>query len=136
MSRRRVLVYVAGPFRAKTPYDVELNCDRARAVAVAVARTVRGFPCCPHTMGRGLSGACPDQVWLDGDLDMMEVCDAVVVLPNFEKSSGTLGEVAVASTERIPTFFLSKVSDDPEDLFSCEGGEVLRELLGGSAPWS
>ena len=136
MSRRRVLVYVAGPFRAKTPYEVELNCDRARAVAAAIARTVKGFPVCPHTMGRGLSGACSDQVWLDGDLDMMEMCEAVVVLPNYRNSSGTLGEIAVASEERIPVFFLSRASDDPEDLFLCEDGKILRELLGGATPWS
>lgn len=112
----KTLVYVAGSFRAKTPYLVEKNIRAAEYLSVAVANTSEGFPVCPHTMGRYLSGAAPDQVWLDGDLEMMRRCDAVLVCPGYEKSSGTLAEIAEAFQVGIPIYYAKEVSDRAEDL--------------------
>jgi nucleoside 2-deoxyribosyltransferase len=98
------LVYIAGPFRAPTPWQVEQNIRDAEAISVAVARMPGLFPVCPHTMGRFLSGAAPDKVWLEGDLEMLRRCDAVLLVPRWYRSSGTRAELVEAHRLGIPVF--------------------------------
>jgi|SRR5580704_2997662 hypothetical protein len=97
------LIYVVGPYRAEGHWQVLENIRRAEALALEVWRL--GAACiCPHKNTAFFSGAAPDQLWLDGDLEMVRRCDALVCVPGWERSSGSRGEVALANELGIPVF--------------------------------
>lgn len=97
------VVYVCGPFRGANSWEIECNIRRAEALALQVWQT--GAACiCPHANTRFYQGAAPDAVWLDGDLELLRRCDAVLTTANWGKSSGARAEVALASTLALPIF--------------------------------
>lgn len=97
------VVYVAGPFRGPTSWEIEENIRRAERLALDVWRL--GAACiCPHTNTRFFQGAANDEVWLRGDLAILEKCDAVMLTPDWERSSGATAEVAHAKARGIPVF--------------------------------
>lgn len=92
------LIYIAGPYRGKTREAVELNIATARRVALLIAQAGH-MPVIPHANTAGfehLDPDIPDQFWLDGTLALMLKCDAVVLCPGWDKSSGTLAEIRKA----------------------------------------
>lgn len=107
----RPVVYVAGPYRARTPgpgggynhWAQEQNIRQAEDVALDVWR-LGGAAVCPHLNTAHFQGALPDEVWLQGDLDILARCDAVMLVPGWEDSTGTRAEVAFADAHGIPTF--------------------------------
>lgn len=97
------LVYVVGPYRAATERAVVENIRNAEAVALMIWQA--GFVAiCPHMNTALFGGACPDEVWLAGDLEILRRCDAVVVCPGWHASTGSRAEVATAKTLGIPVF--------------------------------
>lgn len=97
------LVYVAGPFRGKNHWEVECNIRRAEALSLEVWRSGVAV-ICPHTNTRFFDGAADDRVWLEGDLEILKRCDAVVVTLDWERSSGARAEVDLAKTLGLPVF--------------------------------
>jgi hypothetical protein len=108
-------IYVAGPFRASTPEGVAANVAAAGKVALAIWR-LGHVAICPHMNTATFDKLAPDRAFLDGTLSMMLRCDAVVFLPTWILSTGSRGELLLASKKKIPTFFSERVSDRPEDL--------------------
>lgn len=58
------VVYIAGPYRANTPWGIEQNVRRAEKVGLHVAE-MGAIPIIPHTMYRYFQNAMPDQFWLN-----------------------------------------------------------------------
>ena len=98
------LIYVAGPFRATNSWDMEANIRRAETLALEVWRA-GAAAICPHSNTRFYQGAAPDEVWLDGDLEMVRRSDALVMTPDWERSSGARGEHDLAVGLGIPVFY-------------------------------
>jgi len=97
------LIYIAGPYRAKGEWQVVENIRRAEAIALEVWRL--GAACiCPHKNTAFFNGSLPDQVWLDGDLEIVRRCDAILCAPGWERSVGSLGEIALARQLGLPVF--------------------------------
>lgn len=97
------VVYVAGPFRGPNHWEVEQNVRRAEELALLAWR--EGFAVlCPHTNTRFFDGAAEDRVWLEGDLEMLRRCDAVLMVPGWERSRGATAERAEAIKCEIPVF--------------------------------
>lgn len=97
------VVYVAGPYRAGTAYQVEQNINAARAVALEWWR--RGWVAiCPHANTAHFDGELPDQVWLDGDKELVRRCDALALVEGWDRSTGALGELGVALKLGIPVY--------------------------------
>jgi hypothetical protein len=97
------VVYVAGPYRAATEYQVLLNIRKAEELALRVWRS--GAACiCPHKNTAFFGGAADDSVWLRGDLEIIRRCDAVVCVEGWQKSRGAIGEVELARELGIPVF--------------------------------
>ena len=97
------VVYIAGPFRGPDAWTIECNIRRAETLALEVWRA--GFAViCPHTNTRFFHEAAPDSVWLEGDIEILHRCDAVLVTPDWAMSQGAMAEVAIAQKAEIPVF--------------------------------
>lgn len=100
------LIYVAGPYRAATRDDIARNIDAARVVGISAA-ALGWFPVIPHANTAHMELDLPglgDDFWLAGTLEMMERCDAVVLVPGWQNSAGTRGEIIRAEELGIPIF--------------------------------
>lgn len=97
------VVYLAGPFRGETAWDVECNIRKAETLALEVWRLGHAAVC-PHTSTRFFDGAVPDDVFLRGDLEILRRCDAVLLVEGWEHSKGATVEAREALTRGIPVF--------------------------------
>lgn len=101
------LIYVAGPYRGSTRDEVELNIASARQIGKLCAD--KGwYPVIPHTNTGNFEHLAPDlteRFWLEGTLELMRRCDAVVLCPGWEFSSGTRGELEMANRLGIPVYY-------------------------------
>jgi hypothetical protein len=82
------VIYIAGPFRAKTPWLIEQNVRRAEADALEVWQ-LGAAALCPHKNTQHFQDSAPDSVWIEGTLELLRRCDAVLVGGRYEASSGT-----------------------------------------------
>lgn len=97
-------IYIAGPYRASTPEEIEQNIQRAEAMRPMVV-SLGHVPVCPHSMTRGLDGAATEEFWVKATLSIMERCDAVLLVPtDWSQSEGTRGEVDRAHELGMPVF--------------------------------
>lgn len=97
------IIYIAGPFRAPNAWEIEQNIRRAETLALEIWR-MGAAVICPHANTRFFQGAADDEVWLEGDLEILRRCDAVVMTKDWEKSQGAKAEHAFAEKEGVPIF--------------------------------
>lgn len=125
------VVYVAGPFRGPNAWEIERNIRRAETLALEVWR-MGAAVICPHTNTRFFQGAADDDVWLKGDLELLSRCDAVLMTPDWGKSSGATAEHLFASQREIPIFYqllqLKEWIESSADLGLERGMSSLRDL--------
>lgn len=105
------VIYIAGPFRGAHAWAVAQNVHRAECVAYQVFESGH-VALCPHTNTRHFDSSLPDQVFIDGTLELMRRCDAVIVLPGWQKSQGTLGEIEEATRLGMPVAYLDDCDGD------------------------
>lgn len=97
------VVYVAGPYRADSEYGVLLNIQRAERLALRI--WLAGAACiCPHKNTAFFGGTAQDDVWLEGDKEIVRRCDAIVCTEGWETSEGACGEVELARQLKLPVF--------------------------------
>lgn len=106
----RPLVYIAGPFRAKTPFLIEENIRSAERVGLRVCEA-GAAALIPHTMYRFFQHSLPDAFWLDAGLDLLRKCDAIVMGPGWRSSTGSCREREVAILRQMPVFDINGVDD-------------------------
>lgn len=97
------VVYCAGPFRGETAWDVECNIRKAEELGFWVANK-GAMPMIPHTNTRFFDGTLTAEFWLDGTMELMRRCDAVVMTPDWQESGGATREVEEARRLGIPVF--------------------------------
>lgn len=108
------LVYIAGSYRAKGDATVAGNIERAKRRAVEVCEKLGDsdwFPLTPHLNTAhfedqsALTGIS-DEYWLDGTMQLMACCDAVLLVDakSTTASSGTRAEIAEAVRLGTPVF--------------------------------
>lgn len=88
---QRKLIYVAGPFRAKTPWGIECNIRNAEEAGLHIA-LCGDIPVIPHTMYRFFQDSLPDDFWLDATMDLLKKCDGIYMLKDWKKSTGARAE--------------------------------------------
>lgn len=98
------LIYIARPYTAATTSEIDTNIMRAREVGKVVAG-LGAYPIIPHANTAHFDGAAPDSFWIPATLEACRRCDAMVVLPGWEKSVGTLGEIEAMRGLEKPIFF-------------------------------
>lgn len=100
------IVYIAGPYRGPDREAIAANIEAARRLATH-ACALGWFPICPHLNTAHMETDLPhlgDAFWLRGTMELMERCDAMVLVEGWERSAGTQGEIARADELRIPIF--------------------------------
>lgn len=97
------VIYIAGPFRGRNAWEIECNIRRAETLALEVWR-LGCAAVCPHTNTRFFQGAAEDSVWLQGDLEIMRRCDAVLFTEDWVRSHGARLEREEASKFNLPVF--------------------------------
>lgn len=108
------VVYVAGPFRAgvagaeprvQDSWGIQNNVMAAMALALEVWK-LGAVAICPHanTMFFQNASGADDRVWLEGDLELVRRSDAMLMTPDWERSSGARAEKTFAEDLGIPTF--------------------------------
>lgn len=91
------LLYLAGPYSAPTPEGVAANVAAAVAEAKKIAARFPGiFPVVPHTFSGGGGWGQSYRWWIDGTLEVMRRCDAVLMLPGWARSKGAQEELREA----------------------------------------
>jgi hypothetical protein len=86
--------------------------DRNKMQACMLAYEVwkLGATCiCPHMNSGFLYGELPEELFLAGCLELLERCDALLLLPSWKKSDGTRDEKLRAIEKRIPIFYDTKM---------------------------
>jgi hypothetical protein len=123
-------IYVAGPFRAETPYQIERHIRAAEDLGLVVAK-MGAVPVIPHTMYRYYQDSLPDEFWLEAGLSILSTCHAVaVVLPHdqISRSRGTTEEVLTARADNKTIFFEEGVLSRPEHGVVDAEGKIVRTI--------
>jgi len=103
------VIYVAGPYRGANNWEIYNNIFRAEEVAAKLWQMGHTSPhkvgvICPHTNTKWFQGLLPDDTWLEGDLAILERCDAVYMVKGWEKSEGARAEKNFAEKHGIAVF--------------------------------
>lgn len=98
------LIYICGPYRAETRWEEECNVRRAETIGHMVA-ALGAYPIIPHSNTRPYFGdAQPAEFWLEGTLELMRRCDAVLLVGGWANSVGARAEKFEAEKLKIPVF--------------------------------
>jgi hypothetical protein len=98
------VIYVAGPFRGRDSWEIESNIRRAEALSLEVWKA-GGVALCPHANTRFFQGTLPDDTFVRGTLEMLTRCDAILMVPGWERSAGARGERDWAIEHAMPVFY-------------------------------
>jgi hypothetical protein len=101
---RKKVIYIIGPFRGASYWDQVQNIRRAEEAALRVWQ-MGGVALCPHLNTANFQGALPDSVWLEGDLEFVRRSDAVLCISGWQKSEGSIKEVAEAEKSHLPVLY-------------------------------
>jgi len=100
-------VYVGGPFRGPTEYDVEINVRRAVDLGVLIAQ-MGAVPVIWHSMYRLMQGTFPGPFLDEASLQVLSTCHAMAVTVGYDRalqSEGTVKDMQLCQELRIPEFY-------------------------------
>lgn len=89
---RPVVLYLAGPYSG----DITANIANARRVQIDLCE--HGyfvFNPCNNTANFGIDCRMDESFYLEGDIEMMQRCDVLVLRPDWEQSAGARKEVGL-----------------------------------------
>lgn len=97
------IIFLIGPFRALTAFEIERHCWSVEAVALEVWK-LGAVALSPQLNSRHFHGAMPDEIFLDGYLEVLGRCDAALLLDGWQASQGSLAELEQAKRQDFPVF--------------------------------
>ena len=98
------IIYVAGAYRAKSEWELCQNIEASRQASARL--WAQGWAVIsPHMNTAHFGGICPDQSFLDGDLEIIKRCDAIYMLKGWEISSGSVTEHKLAMDIGLDIFY-------------------------------
>ena len=105
MTNKKI-IYVSGHYRGDgKPNTIYNNIQKARIVSERLW-SEGWVVLTPHLNTAFLDGVCSDDVWLEGDLLLLERCaDAIYMLKGWETSSGACDEHAHACEKDIRVIY-------------------------------
>lgn len=102
--KRIPLIYIAGPYRAEHPYQIQQNINNAWNLGVEICQ-LGYYPVIPHLSTMHMEGLGTAEFFIEATLEVMRRCDGVLVIPDYFTSKGTLGEIKEATKLGIPVFY-------------------------------
>lgn len=119
-----MLVYVSGPYTGA----VSANIAAARDVASKLWEQGH-VVICPHTNTAHFESFCNAtyEQYIDGDLILVSVCDAIVMLPGWEHSKGAIIEKIHAEMLNIPVYY-APLDHLPMPKLEVDNPEYIREM--------
>lgn len=107
----RKVAYVSGPYSDASENVIWQNIYEARKVAREL--WLKGYAViCPHTNNLFMGG--PDlrhDDFMEGDLELIDRSDVVVMLPGWENSTGAKMEYSHAVELRLPIMYWPDIED-------------------------
>ena len=89
------MLYIAGKYRSNSTDGVKENIRVARAYAEKYWKL--GYAViCPHTNSGLMESDVPEQLFMEGDLEIIKRCDVIVMLPGWIESAGSRAEHELA----------------------------------------
>jgi hypothetical protein len=113
VKQRPKVVFISGPCRAPTEWGVKQNIHAAELAAMHVWQ-LGGVALCQHANTAFFGGACPDETWLAGDMELLRRCDAVYAMVDWRQSKGASAEVELAESMGLPVFSQGNVTSERE----------------------
>ena len=105
------IVYIAGKYRGPNGWAVAENIRAAERVGFAVAQ-LGAMPLIPHSNTANFDRTLDDKFWIDGTLELLRRCDAVIMVDGWEHSVGATGERTEAHRLGMPIFYnIGQLSD-------------------------
>jgi len=91
------LIFVSGPYKAKTEEEKADNICHAMRVACRLWE-LGFFVLAPHLNTAHFENftSLDESIWIEGDLEILRRCDCVFMLKGFESSQGSLMELELA----------------------------------------
>ena len=109
MNKREIVVYISGPYSGK----ISENIQKARTVAIQVWEA--GYMVfCPHlnTIHFENDCKCVYEDYLAGDIEIINRCNAVLMVEGWEGSNGATQEYNYAKAYGLPIFYsLAEMED-------------------------
>ena len=105
-SLRRIIAYVSGKYTGQSREEIAANIRIARVTAIECLQEGFGV-LCPHLNTIHMEEDAPfmsHEDWLTMDARLIEGCDAVLLLPNWQDSPGARIEKAHAEKVGVPIF--------------------------------
>ena len=105
-------LYIAGPYAGlhhdyRSYFEIDRNIQRATEAAALLAAAGVGF-FNPHGHSAHFETIVPSaskEYWYELDINFMKACDAILMLPNWEKSTGSLEEKRLMEAWGKPVFY-------------------------------
>jgi len=104
------IIFISGPYRAKTESELEDNIRTAERAAIYFWQR-KWAVICPHKNSSHFGGLCEDQVFLDGDMDMLRRSDAICMVKGWSRSVGARAELALAEELGKQVIFMPDAED-------------------------
>ena len=127
-----MLLYVSGPYSAPCREKQAENIEAAKAVAAKLWKAGHAV-ICPHANTAFFEeiepGITCDQ-YIQGDLEILERCDGLVLLPNWYESKGSIIEHDHALRNGVPVYQSEAMFTIKENCDRCSRPLMLAEVLG------
>lgn len=118
------MVYVAGKFNGRTQLERREHVTeavRCAAWLIHCLGDLGAYPVVPHGTGEHLYGIGEEPLHYAGTLELMRRCDAVIMVPDWQKSKGAVAEFEEAKRLGLPVFHA----------YNAESNTAMREWLKG-----